>query len=61
MKQPATAIALVATVLPSQSAYFIQIITAHNILPLGIEMLRILPAAQDLLRRAALSKLWDTT
>eukprot|EP00562_Extubocellulus_spinifer_P004070 CAMPEP_0178517898 /NCGR_PEP_ID=MMETSP0696-20121128/25950_1 /TAXON_ID=265572 /ORGANISM="Extubocellulus spinifer, Strain CCMP396" /LENGTH=936 /DNA_ID=CAMNT_0020148387 /DNA_START=89 /DNA_END=2899 /DNA_ORIENTATION=- len=44
---PTSAVELVATALPAQSAYFIQLIIVQNLLALGIELLRISPIAQE--------------
>lgn len=44
---PASAISIVATALPAQSAYFIQLIIVQNLLALGVELLRISPVAQE--------------
>jgi len=47
LDNPASAVAIVATALPAQSAYFIQLIIVQNLLALGIELLRISPIVQE--------------
>ena len=44
---PTSAVQILATTLPAQSAYFIQLIIVQNLLALGIELLRISPIAQE--------------
>jgi len=50
---PTSAIALLAGALPSQSAYFIQIILVQNLLALGLELLRLSPVVSNVLRKIA--------
>ena len=50
IENPTKAVADLASALPEQSAYFIQIIIVQNLPPLGIELLRISPIVQNILR-----------
>jgi len=54
LEDPKFLIRSVAKALPEQSAYFIQIIIVQNSLSLGIELLRISPIVQNILRKIAL-------
>jgi hypothetical protein len=49
-ENPSYAVALLATALPSQASYFIQVVLVQNFLGLGTELLRISPIVQSLLR-----------
>jgi hypothetical protein len=51
LKDPTSGIALFAEALPAQSAYFIQIILVQNLLPLGVELLRIVPVVLNVARQ----------
>ena len=57
LKEPASAIIFLAEALPAQSAYFIQVIIVQNLLPLGIELLRISPIVQNAVRKMLLNML----
>jgi len=50
IQNPTQGVKDVASALPEQSAYFIQIIIVQNLPPLGIELLRISPIVQNILR-----------
>ncbi|KAL9184892.1 hypothetical protein ACHAXT_002669 [Thalassiosira profunda] len=56
---PTSAVTLVAEALPAQSSYFIQyqIIIVQNLLPLGIELLRISPVGQNIARKFVANRL----
>lgn len=47
---PMSAVELLATALPSQASYFIQVILVQNFLGLGMELLRTSPIVQSVLR-----------
>lgn len=47
---PASAVELLATALPAQASYFIQVILVQNWLGLGTELLRVSPIVQSILR-----------
>mmetsp|Transcript_22933 Transcript_22933/g.48365 ORF Transcript_22933/g.48365 Transcript_22933/m.48365 type:complete len:993 (-) Transcript_22933:374-3352(-) len=51
IEKPTSVISLVAATLPAQSAYFIQIILVQNLLSLGIELLRIFPVVENIVRK----------
>ena len=50
IQNPTQGIQDIASALPEQSAYFIQIIIIQNLPPLAIELLRISPIVQNILR-----------
>lgn len=49
-ENPASIVDLLATTLPEQSTYFIQILTAGTVVMVGIELLRVVPLIQALIR-----------
>jgi len=57
LDKPRSIFAIVGSALPAQSAYFIQIIIVQNLLALGIELLRISPVAQNIIRKVVAKKL----
>jgi hypothetical protein len=52
---PAAAITILASTVPAQAGYFIQIIIVQNLIGLGIELLRIGPAVTNIARKIAAS------
>jgi hypothetical protein len=51
LDDPTSSIKLLSEALPSQAAYFIQIIIVQNLVPLGSELLRISPVVTDHIRQ----------
>ncbi len=52
-KNPPSVLKTVSAALPARSAYFIQIIIVQNLLSLGMELLRISPIGENILRKVA--------
>jgi len=51
IEDPASGITLLSEALPAQAAFFIQLIIVQSLVPLGIELLRIVPIVMNLIRK----------
>jgi hypothetical protein len=51
MEDPASGVKLLSEALPAQAAFFIQLIIVQSLVPLGIELLRIVPIVMNLIRK----------
>jgi hypothetical protein len=51
MEDPASGITLLSEALPAQAAFFIQLIIVQSLVPLGIELLRIVPIVMNIIRK----------
>ena len=54
INDPISGVALVAEALPAQAGYFIQLILVQNLLAIGLELLRISPVVQNMVRKIAI-------